>query len=215
MACQVDSDRLTYFKEQSRKVLQETLKYRRIIRDAHVELRGIPVRIWRASSRSCARDEYGQIKSNLEVSGPEIAYIVFNVTEFLKQIDNFPWTVTDDQDLLPLEGKVKLTEDIRPGDRVEIDFSYLTGDQEKKVFEVTAIKLQNHIEQLSKVISLRIYTGAMTGEGPPPPDEDGLPVNQCLLPATSTFIENPCNNYDDFTACEVPLMTPRVIIPDE
>ena len=145
------------FSEQTRAVLQATLASRRKIRDAFVELRGIIASIERVAQWNSRRDSYGEIREDVEYDDPDDIYIVLNVANYLTLLDKYEETSVEDRDKIPLEGWVKLDEDIKAGDKLTIDLSFFNEDQETKIFEVTHVGLQNHIEQISKSVSLTVY----------------------------------------------------------
>ena len=103
------------------------------------------------------RDNYGEIREDVEYDDPVDIYIVLNVANYLTLLDKYEDTAVEDRDKIPLEGWVKLDEDIKAGDRLTIDLSFFNEDQETKIFEVTHVGLQNHIEQISKSVSLTVY----------------------------------------------------------
>ena len=133
------------FGEQTRAVLQATLASRRKVRDAFVELRGIIATIERVAQWNSRRDNYGEIREDVEYDDPVDIYIVLNVANYLTLLDKYEDTAVEDRDKIPLEGWVKLDEDIKAGDRLTIDLSFFNEDQETKIFEVTHVGLQNHI----------------------------------------------------------------------
>ena len=145
------------FSEQTRAVLQATLASRRKIRDAFVELRGIIVEIERVAQWNSRRDSYGEIREDVEYDDPTDLYIVLNITNYLTLLDKYEDTEVEDRDKVPLEGWVKLDEDIKAGDRITVDFTYFNQDEETKIFEVTHVGMQNHLEQVSKSVLMTVY----------------------------------------------------------
>jgi hypothetical protein len=140
----------------SEEIVRSSLSSKKLIRDAYILLHGIPCTLSYNSLGTSRVDFFG----DLETEGVNYLTkvdikLVVNLAALIRLIDSFD-IGTDESNYAPLKSSCQLDQVINRGDRINFPNSVYPGRIENKIFQVSDVKIQHHIDPYSKEVTLVI-----------------------------------------------------------
>lgn len=137
-------------------VVYAILPSRKLIRDAYIDVHGMPCTIAYNGLGTDRRDFFGDMDTERATYATTATInLVINLGKFTRLLDMFVNGSNEDL-LTPLTAMCKLDDNINIGDRVTFDQKYYPSGTEHKKFQVIDVQVQHHIDPYSKHVVLNV-----------------------------------------------------------
>lgn len=152
------------------RVAAATIKPFLRLRERYIELQGMPCFIRRPVPGESRADFFGDIRDDMEFGPPKPFKFVIDVAGMLERVHHTDWG-SRDWKVNPIQGEVRIDEDVREGDLISFDLEHLTavyGDfprvaLEGKYFQVSQVLQGFHVMPVSKMVKIVPYRDNLPG----------------------------------------------------